>query len=128
MVKTVSLLTMREKKLLVVLSKKHTLWTPPSGKINPTDSNPSSALIREVWEGLGVSLKNMKEYLGFGGISASGQPVYVDTFLADIEGRPMPANEIKEIRWIGCSEEELKAVSPVTKDIMLCMQADGYLS
>ena len=127
MIKTVSLLTIKDKKLLVVLSNKHTLWTPPGGKVELTDANPFGTLAREVLEELGVNLRKVRDYIGISGISASGRQVYVYTFLADIEGIPVPANEIKEIRWIGCTEEELKTVSPVTRDIMACMRADGYL-
>lgn len=127
MVKTVSLLAVREKKLLVVLSKKHALWTPPGGKVELTDANPFDALVREVWEELCVKLRNIREYIGLAGISASDRQVYVYTFLADIEGTPVFANEIVGIRWIRCTEEELKMVSPVTRDIMLCLKADGYL-
>lgn len=127
MVKTVSLLTIRDKKLLVVLSKKHTLWTPPGGKIELTDRNARVALEREVFEELRVRLANTREYLGISGISASGRPVYVYAFFADLVGDLVPSNEIKDFRWIGCVEKELEMVSPVTRDIMTCLRADGYL-
>ncbi|KKR02335.1 MAG: hypothetical protein UY16_C0072G0003 [Candidatus Gottesmanbacteria bacterium GW2011_GWA2_47_9] len=126
MVKTVSLLTIRDKKLLVVLSKKHTLWTPPGGKLEPTDKNPKVALEREVFEELRVGLTNIQEHIGISGISASGRPVYVYTYLADLAGDPVPANEIVGFRWIGYTKEELETVSPVTRDIMSCMKAVGY--
>lgn len=129
MVETVSLLTVRDKKLLVVLSNKHTLWTPPGGKVEPKDKNPQAALERGVLEELKIRLTNIREYIGISGISASGRQVYVYTFFADIEGEPISSNEISSggIRWIGCTDEELKTVSPVTRDIVRCMQIDGYL-
>lgn len=127
MVKTVSLLAVKDNKLLVVLSKKHTLWTPPGGKVEPTDKNPQAALEREVAEELKIRLTNVREYVSVSGISASGRQVYVYTFFANIVGKLTIDNEIESIRWIGCTDEELKTVLPVTRDIMACMQADGYL-
>lgn len=127
MVKTVSLLVVRNKRLLVVLSKKHTLWTPPGGKIELTDKNARAALEREVPEEISVGLENIHEHIGIAGISASGRPVYVYTFFADLVGEPTPSSEIIDLRWIGYTKEELDIVSPVTRDIMACLKAEGYL-
>jgi len=89
----------KEGKILLVQATNSDFYITPGGKIESGESH-QDALARELREELGVQLKSIKPYLSYKTTAEkTGEEQTVHCYLAEIEGEPIVANEIKEYQW-----------------------------
>jgi 8-oxo-dGTP diphosphatase len=88
-------------RLLLVRKRGTTAFMQPGGKIEPGES-ALAALEREIREELGVGVVDVRD-LGHHSAPAANEPghtVDADLFLVSLDGAPLIAAEIEEMRWI----------------------------
>jgi 8-oxo-dGTP diphosphatase len=104
----------KERKILVTLSKGKDKWYIPGGKREGNESD-EEALIREVKEELSVDLipKTIK-YYGTFEAQAHGKPegtiVRMTCYIADFSGKLQPSSEIEKINFFNFTQKELTSL------------------
>ncbi len=120
----------KNKKILVTLSKGKDAWYIPGGKREPGESD-HEALIREVKEELTIDLKKDSiRYYGTFEAQAHGKPegtiVRMTCFTGDFEGNLKPAGEIDKINFLDSSTKE--PLSPVDYLIFDDLKSKGIIN
>lgn len=106
-----ALIEIKDKKILVSLSKGKDTWYIPGGKRETSESD-QQALIREIKEELSIDLiPESIEYYGTFEAQAHGKAegviVRMTCYTANYAGSPKAANEIEKIDWFDYSKIDL---------------------
>ena len=117
MINKVAIISIRQKKVLVSLSKGKDTWYIPGGKVEAGESN-MEALIREVREELGVGVvETSVAYYGAFRAQAHGKAkeviVEMRCYRAELTGEPSASSEIAKVKYAGY--EVYKQIGPVDK-------------
>lgn len=117
----VALIYIKDKKLLVSLSKGKDTWYIPGGKRDEGETDQET-LIREVKEELSVDIKpETIQYYGTFEAQAHGKPegtiVKTVYYTADFTGEMKPTSEIEKIEFFSYSQKDLtSAISKLLFD------------
>jgi len=103
-----SLIYVKDKKLLVARSKGKDVFYLPGGK-RETGESDEQALRREIKEELSVDIKqHTLKYMDSFERQAHGKPeglmARLTCYSADLNGIPRPSSEIEEIAWLGSKD------------------------
>ncbi|MBX4190102.1 NUDIX domain-containing protein [Candidatus Parcubacteria bacterium] len=126
----VSLIYIRDKKLLVVQSKKYEPLTLPGGKIEK--DSYVDALYREVIEELGSVVVNPRLFGYFDGGSAAdpSEIITVAAYFADLQGEPevQEGESVIAIHWVSPHDtEKVLKLSDVSRRIFDELFKQDYL-
>lgn len=111
-----------EGRVLLVRKRDSAIFIQPGGKREP-DEAPLATLARELVEELGVELiADSSHRLGeFEDIAVNepGRRVRAEAFVVSVQGMPVPAAEIEELRWIMPAGDPVVPVAPLSADHIL---------
>lgn len=123
-------ITDKQQRMLMVRKKNTLFFMQPGGKIEPQES-AQTAVIRELQEELGVSLKDsllipMGEFTDI----AANEPGYIVQATLFRHEQPLSrvaaAAEIEEVRWVSREEANTLLLAPLTKNIIIPRVWGGY--
>lgn len=77
-------------------------WTFLGGWLDPADASPEDTVVREFWEELQVTGRVLGRIGSFAWNFRDPGPCLV--FLVDIEGEPVPNEELLDLRWYSRDE------------------------
>jgi 8-oxo-dGTP diphosphatase len=125
----VGFIEIKDKKILLALSKNSNAWFIPGGKIDPNETN-EEALIREVKEELSVDiLPETIQYVttteGKAHGKAKGTMVTITFFAAQYTGSVQPQAEIETVAYF--SYEEAPALTETGKSMLHQLKLSGRL-
>jgi 8-oxo-dGTP pyrophosphatase MutT (NUDIX family) len=112
--------------ILLVRQREGDVWSTPGGVIEP-DESPAAAVVREVREETGLSVRPVRVLGVFGGPAFvvrypnGDEAQYVMTlFECEVEGGdPVPdLDETTELRWVGPAEFERLSVSAWSRNVV----------
>ncbi len=111
----IAFLFIKDKKILVTLSRGKDTWYLPGGK-RETGEADKETLIREVKEELNIDIKPKTiKYYGIFKAQAHGKPlgviVQMTCYMADFDGKIKPGNEIEKVDFFTFDTEQ--SLSPV---------------
>lgn len=118
-----AVITDRQQRMLLVRKKNTRYFMQPGGKIEPQES-AQAAVIRELQEELGVSLKaSLLIPMGEFTDNAANEPGYIVQATLFRHDQPMSevaaAAEIEEVRWVSREEASSILLAPLTKNIII---------
>ena len=100
LVKKVSGIIIKDKKLLLVSSNGRPFFWPPGGHIDENES-AEDALRRELEEELGITCTSMTPYCTYlSEKEEDNSQREVQNFLVEYDGEPHPCSEIDRIMWL----------------------------
>ncbi|PWB32029.1 DNA mismatch repair protein MutT [Pseudomonas sp. SDI] len=107
----------------LLVRKRGTLaFMQPGGKIE-ADEQPLTALARELFEELGLSIDpSHAHYLGHFSAPAANEPgfeVQAELFQLRIDSKVQPAAEIEEAVWVDVDALGDRHLAPLTRDLIL---------
>ena len=111
MIDRVSVLIVKDGKLLSARSRGKEVFYIPGGKREPGESDRDT-LLRETREELGVGLLS-DSIVFFGAFTgpAHGKPAGTvlcsRCYLAEPDGIPIPSSEVEELRWMSMADREI---------------------
>jgi 8-oxo-dGTP diphosphatase len=107
--KRISAVIIQDGKMLFVTGFNEQWYWTPGGK-NKHEEAPEETLIRELKEELGLEVKNSKYYLSYitpkfnEEFKDIGEKIQVDCYLVEVNGSPIPNQEITNFFWWSKSE------------------------
>ncbi|KGD72013.1 hypothetical protein HA49_14545 [Tatumella morbirosei] len=118
-----AVITDRQQRMLLVRKKNTRYFMQPGGKIEPQES-AQAAVIRELQEELGVSLKDsLLTPMGEFTDDAANEPGYMVHATLFRHEQPLSevvaAAEIEEVRWVSREEASSILLAPLTKNIII---------
>jgi 8-oxo-dGTP diphosphatase len=113
----VALVYLRDRKVLVTMSRGKNRWYLPGGKREPGESD-AETLRREVREELGVDIRpetarHLGTYEGVAHGQTPGTRVRMACYIAHWAGEPRPAGEIEQLAFLGF--EDVADTAPVVQ-------------
>ncbi|MCP2261895.1 NUDIX domain-containing protein [Streptoalloteichus tenebrarius] len=132
-IRTVGLLHVVGRRLLVVRPRGKAAFYLPGGKLEPGEAEPD-ALRREVREELGVelapdSVREAGRYLSAAYGEGEGVLVDLSCYTAELTGRPRPSAEVDELALV--TEGEYLAhqeTAPVIVELLRDLRASGLVA
>ncbi|SHG35032.1 ADP-ribose pyrophosphatase YjhB, NUDIX family [Streptoalloteichus hindustanus] len=133
MIRTVGLLHVVGRRLLVVRPRGKGAFYLPGGKLEPGEAEPD-ALRREVREELGVelapdSVRPARRYLGPAYGEGDGVLVDLSCYTAEVVGEPHPSAEVAELALV--TEDEYLAhpeTAPVIVELLRDLRGAGQVA
>ena len=129
MIDRVSVLIVKDGKLLSARSRGKEVFYIPGGKREPGESDRET-LLRETREELGVGLLS-DSIVFFGAFTgpAHGKPAGTvlcnRCYLAEPDGIPIPSSEVEELRWQGM--EALSSLPPADEKVYRALFEQGLI-
>jgi 8-oxo-dGTP pyrophosphatase MutT (NUDIX family) len=110
-------------RLLLVRKRGTTVFMQPGGKLEPGES-AAAAAVRELSEELGLAVVQQRlSLLGtWHGPAANEADTVIDAtvFLCPLEGEPVPAAEIEEVRWLELGvQQPRRDLAPLLTEFVL---------
>jgi 8-oxo-dGTP diphosphatase len=123
-------LIIRENKILFVNDKYADHYYPPGGKIDEGE-NHEDTLRRELDEEIGVKVNWFKFVLYYDVENVILKvPQREHTYIVDIEGDPIPSNEIRDAAWVSWDDivnKKYDIPEPLYENILVKLKKYGLL-